>query len=58
MLAVIVAAACATTTHQGPSPRVVATAPFTAADVRFMTGMIGHLPIDQFPVDDEPGCSH
>ena len=42
LLAVIVAAACATTTHQGPSPRVVATAPFTAADVHFMTGMIGH----------------
>ena len=42
MLAVIVAAACATTTRQGPSPRVVATAPFTAADVHFMTGMIGH----------------
>ena len=41
-LVVIVAAACATTTHQGPSPRVVAPAPYTPADVHFMAGMIGH----------------
>src|SRR5438105_5672981 len=41
-LAVIAAAACGSATHQGPSPRVVAPAPFTAADVHFMTGMIGH----------------
>src|SRR6267378_4334780 len=41
-LAVCAAAACATTTNQGPSPRVVSPAPFTAADVHFMSGMIGH----------------
>ena len=41
-LAVIAAAACATTTNQGPSPRVVSPAAFTAADVQFMAGMIGH----------------
>lgn len=42
LLAAIAAAACATTTHQGPSPRVVSPAPFTAADVHFMAGMIAH----------------
>jgi len=41
-LAVCAAAACATTTNQGPSPRVVSPAPFTSADVHFMAGMIGH----------------
>src|SRR2546421_12597686 len=41
-LAVAAAAACATTTNQGSSPRVVSPAAFTAADVQFMTGMIGH----------------
>jgi uncharacterized protein (DUF305 family) len=41
-LAVIAAAACGTTTNQGPSPRVVSPARFTAADVHFMAGMIGH----------------
>src|SRR5256885_1962262 len=42
LLAAIAAAACATTTHQGPSPRVVSPARFTAADVHFMAGMIAH----------------
>src|SRR5437879_12948552 len=41
-LAVCAAAACATTTNQGPSPRVVSPAPFTSADVHFMAGMIVH----------------
>ena len=42
LLAVVAAAACATTTNQGPSPRVVSPARFTPADVHFMAGMIGH----------------
>ena len=42
LLAVIAAAACGTTTHQGSSPRVVSPARFTPADVHFMAGMIGH----------------
>src|SRR5256885_10653728 len=42
LLAAIAAAACATTTHQGPSPGVVPPARFTAADVHFMAGMIAH----------------
>src|SRR5256886_3242893 len=43
-LAVIVAAACATTTRQGPAARPASPAApaFTPADVRFMAGMIGH----------------
>src|SRR5437016_958183 len=43
-LAVIAAAACATTTRQGPAARPASPAApaFTPADVRFMAGMIGH----------------
>src|SRR5213083_3646138 len=43
-LAVIVAAACATTTRQGPAAHLASPAApaFTPADVRFMAGMIGH----------------
>src|SRR6184192_2336686 len=42
--AVIAAAACATTTRQGPAARLASPAApaFTPADVRFMAGMIGH----------------
>jgi uncharacterized protein (DUF305 family) len=42
LLAVCAVAACATTTNQGPLPRVVSPVPFTSADVHFMAGMIGH----------------
>src|SRR2546428_517313 len=43
-LAVIAAAACATTTRQGPAARPASPAApaFTPADVRFMAGMIHH----------------
>ncbi len=42
LLAVIAAAACGTATRQGASEHVVAPASYTAADVHFMGGMIGH----------------
>src|SRR2546428_6540648 len=52
LLAIIAVAACATAPHQGPSEHIVSPAAqarpdsgrlrYTAADVHFMAGMIGH----------------
>jgi uncharacterized protein (DUF305 family) len=41
-LLVIAAAGCATATPRAPSPATTAATSFTAADVHFLAGMIGH----------------